>query len=286
MTPLTACPPRLPGVARRRSRSIPDANAAKLQPAHSVSRFAPTTVPAGSEHGKDTADAPFGADGVAGPEPNAMKLFDRLQEAGVDNGLEGVSSDARRGFRRSGAPDGSVVRSPAGTTGAGGDFACRRFMNPERSAMRPATCSNWSPISSDIRNLRPSASPPASASARASCRVEILIADMEVGYGSIRARFATRDRLDREKGAISIVNLSGPFKHFELSWTFRDLPTGGSRIVFSTRYQFSNPALEFLFSRVFASVFSGLTRAFELRANQMAKASSPVQKAPDPPDGP
>ena len=116
--------------------------------------------------------------------------------------------------------------------------------------------------------------------------VEILIADMEVGYGSIRARFATRDRLDREKGAISIVNLSGPFKHFESSWTFRDLPTGGSRIVFSTRYQFSNPALEFLFSRVFASVFSGLTRAFELRANQMAKASSPVQKAPDPPDGP
>ncbi len=46
--------------------------------------------------------------------------------------------------------------------------------------------------------------------------VEILIADMEVGYGSIRSRFATRDRLDRAKGVISIVNLSGPFKHFEI----------------------------------------------------------------------
>jgi coenzyme Q-binding protein COQ10 len=116
--------------------------------------------------------------------------------------------------------------------------------------------------------------------------VETLIADMEVGYGAIRARFATRDRLDREKGAISIVNISGPFKHFESSWTFRDLPTGGSRVVFSAQYQFSNPALEFLFSRVFDRVFSGLTRAFERRANQMANATPLDWKAPGPPDGP
>ena len=58
--------------------------------------------------------------------------------------------------------------------------------------------------------------------------VEILIADMEVGLGSIRARFATRDRLDRAKGAIAIVNLSGPFQRFESHWSFRDLPQGGT----------------------------------------------------------
>ncbi len=102
--------------------------------------------------------------------------------------------------------------------------------------------------------------------------VEILIADMEVGYGSIRSRFATRDRLDRATGIISIVNLSGPFRHFESSWSFRDLPSGGSRIVFATRYQFSNPALEFLFAPVFDRVVSGLTQAFEIRANERARA--------------
>lgn len=114
---------------------------------------------------------------------------------------------------------------------------------------------------------------------------EILIADMEVGYGSIRSRFATRDHLDRTKGAISIVNLSGPFKHFESSWSFRDSLSGGSRIVFSTRYQFSNPALEFVFAPVFDRVVSGLTRAFEVRANELAKARLLDRRAPLPPNG-
>ena len=114
---------------------------------------------------------------------------------------------------------------------------------------------------------------------------EILIADMVVGYGSIRSRFATRDRLDRAKGAISIVHLSGPFKHFESSWSFRDLPRGGSRIAFSTRYQFSNPALEFLFAPVFDRVVSGLTRAFEMRANEMANAQFLDRRAPKTPGG-
>lgn len=109
---------------------------------------------------------------------------------------------------------------------------------------------------------------------------EVVIADMEVGYGSVRSLFATRDQLDRAKGAISIVHLTGPFKLFESSWSFRDLPRGGSRIVFSTRYQFSNPALEFLFAPVFDRVVSGLTRAFEVRANEMAKARLPDQGAP------
>lgn len=115
--------------------------------------------------------------------------------------------------------------------------------------------------------------------------VEVLIADMEVGYGSIRSQFATRDRLDRAKGAISIVHLSGPFKHFESSWTFRDLPSGGSRILFTTRYQFSNPALEFLFAPVFERVVSGLTRAFEVRANELANAHLPNRKTAQPSDG-
>ena len=60
--------------------------------------------------------------------------------------------------------------------------------------------------------------------------VEILIADMEVGYGSVRVQFTTRDRLDREKGVISVVNIDGPFRYFESHWSFRDLPQGGSRI--------------------------------------------------------
>ena len=45
--------------------------------------------------------------------------------------------------------------------------------------------------------------------------VETLIAEMEVGLGSIRERFATRDTLDRERLRIRIVDLDGPFRRFE-----------------------------------------------------------------------
>ena len=113
--------------------------------------------------------------------------------------------------------------------------------------------------------------------------VEILIADMEVGLGSIRARFATRDRLDRAKGAIAIVNLSGPFQRFESHWSFRDMAGGGSRITFTTQYQFSSPPLAFLFAPLFDRVASGMTRAFELRADQIANTAPPGRKASDQP---
>ena len=99
--------------------------------------------------------------------------------------------------------------------------------------------------------------------------VEILIADMEVGYGSVRVKFATRDRLDRAKAAIAIVSIDGPFRYFEAHWSFRDLPQGGSRITFATRYQFSNPAFDILLAPVFSRVVAGLARAFEKRALQL-----------------
>jgi len=102
--------------------------------------------------------------------------------------------------------------------------------------------------------------------------VEILIADMEVGYGAARATFATRDRLDREKAAISIVSIDGPFRRFESHWSFRDLPHGGSRIAFSTEYQFSNRAFDLLLAPLFGRVVSGLTRAFEQRAMEAGDA--------------
>ena len=144
--------------------------------------------------------------------------------------------------------------------------------------MRPWTCSIWSPISSAIPNLRPFASPRASVGGGANLRERkssLLIWRLDTAR-SVPCSLPEID-FDRAKGAISIVHLTGPFKHFESSWSFRDLPRGGSRIVFSTRYQFSNPALEFLFAPVFDRVVSGLTRAFEVRANEMAKARLPDQ---------
>ena len=89
--------------------------------------------------------------------------------------------------------------------------------------------------------------------------VEVLIADMEVGVGSIRVAFATVDRLNRERRVITIGHLEGPFRYFDSRWSFRDLPRGGSRIVFTTHYQFSSRALELVFAPVFTRLASGMT---------------------------
>ena len=43
-----------------------------------------------------------------------------------------------------------------------------------------------------------------------------LIAEMEVGLGSISQRFATRDTLDRARLTIRVVDIDGPFRRFEI----------------------------------------------------------------------
>lgn len=114
--------------------------------------------------------------------------------------------------------------------------------------------------------------------------LETWITDMEMGYGAVRTRFATRDRLDREKGEIAVVNLSGPFRHFDALWTFHDLPQGGSRIAFTSRYQFSKPAFEVLLAPIFDRVVTSLAKAFVTRAHE--KTTAFVPRPPGPPKAP
>jgi coenzyme Q-binding protein COQ10 len=105
--------------------------------------------------------------------------------------------------------------------------------------------------------------------------VEILIADMEVGYGSVRVPFSTRDRLDREKGVISIVNIDGPFKQFDSRWAFRDLPGGGSRIDFVAKHEFSSRAFDLLLAPLFKRVVASLSGAFVERAMRAGGSALP-----------
>ena len=94
--------------------------------------------------------------------------------------------------------------------------------------------------------------------------VETLIAEVEVGLGPIRERFATRDTLDRERLRIRIVDLEGPFQRFESAWSFHDRPVGrGSRVEVSTEYEFLNPALGLALGPIFDQVFGRLAQAFE-----------------------
>jgi len=103
--------------------------------------------------------------------------------------------------------------------------------------------------------------------------LETLMAEMEVGFGAIRERFATRDVLDRRGGTIRIAYSSGPFRRFESTWTFRDHARGGCRVAFSTDYELRNVALGALLGRMFDEVFRRLAEAFIERAETMSRLS-------------
>ena len=105
---------------------------------------------------------------------------------------------------------------------------------------------------------------------------------MEVGYGRLRVPFVTEDRLDRERREILIVSRGAPFRHFESHWTFRDAE-GGSRIAFSTRYEFASRAFDILFAPVFDRVVASLTQAFVARAEQRGPVVQPKVRPPGQP---
>ncbi len=98
--------------------------------------------------------------------------------------------------------------------------------------------------------------------------IEMLIAEMGVGMGSIHRRFVTSDVLDRARLKIVIHNFEGPFRRFESAWTFRDDPSSGcSRVQFATDYDFESATLGLLLGSIFDAVFSELSQAFAARAD-------------------
>ena len=63
--------------------------------------------------------------------------------------------------------------------------------------------------------------------------LEVLVADMEVGYRAIREKFTSRVTLDRANLKVQVEYVEGPFSYLDNSWSFHDEPDGaGSRIEF------------------------------------------------------
>jgi coenzyme Q-binding protein COQ10 len=98
--------------------------------------------------------------------------------------------------------------------------------------------------------------------------VEILVADMSVGYKSIRETFTTRVTLDRARLRIDVEYIDGPFRFLENRWKF--LKQGeGCDVDFHIAYEFRNFALGMLMGAMFDRAFRKFTSAFEARARQV-----------------
>ena len=107
--------------------------------------------------------------------------------------------------------------------------------------------------------------------------VEMLVAEMSVGYKAISETFTTKVTLDRPKLDIHVSYVDGPFKYLENHWGFR--PDGeGCRVEFAIDYEFRSMALGLLMGAMFDRAFRRFTEAFEARADRLY-GNAPVAKA-------
>jgi coenzyme Q-binding protein COQ10 len=108
--------------------------------------------------------------------------------------------------------------------------------------------------------------------------VEILVAEMQVGYKAIRETFTSRVRLDRPKLEILVEYLEGPFSHLENTWNFSGAQPESSacKVDFFITYEFKSRLLGMLMGSMFDTAFRRFAQAFEARADEVYGKRRPL----------
>jgi len=102
--------------------------------------------------------------------------------------------------------------------------------------------------------------------------VTVLVADMSVGYKSIRESFTSQVVLKPADLVIDVKYLDGPFRYLQNRWVF--VPAGeGSDVQFHIDYEFRNRILGAMMGAVFDRAFRMFSGAFEKRAEEIYGAA-------------
>jgi coenzyme Q-binding protein COQ10 len=96
--------------------------------------------------------------------------------------------------------------------------------------------------------------------------VEVLVADMTVGYKAIRETFTSRVSLDRPRLKILVEYVDGPFSHLQNRWSFKE-EDPGCLVEFYISYEFRSRTLGLLMGAMFDRAFRKFAEAFEQRAD-------------------
>lgn len=97
--------------------------------------------------------------------------------------------------------------------------------------------------------------------------IEMLVADMTVGYKRIRETFTSQVVLKPTENQIDVKYLDGPFKYLDNRWTFRPRADGGTDVEFFIDYEFKSRILGALMGAMFDRAFRMFAEAFEKRAD-------------------
>jgi len=100
--------------------------------------------------------------------------------------------------------------------------------------------------------------------------VEMILAEMQVGFKAICERYTSRVTCDSNKLQILVEYVDGPFKKLENRWTFIDEPRNDDRkassVDFFIAYEFRSMALGLLMGAMFDKAFHKYSDAFVERA--------------------
>ncbi len=102
-----------------------------------------------------------------------------------------------------------------------------------------------------------------------SADVDLLDAEVAVGFAMVKERFATRVRRDAAARRIEVALISGPFKRLHNRWGFHEAPDGGTRIEFDIDFAFKSPVLDALLRANFNSAVERLMSCFDARARTL-----------------
>ncbi|MEE4538563.1 MAG: type II toxin-antitoxin system RatA family toxin [Erythrobacter sp.] len=95
-----------------------------------------------------------------------------------------------------------------------------------------------------------------------------MVADMVVGFKSIRESFTSRVQKDRP-GQIAVHYVDGPLEDLDNVWRFRAINETTCEIDFSVDFQFKNRVFQSLAGRYFDRAFRKMVAAFEARAHEL-----------------
>lgn len=97
---------------------------------------------------------------------------------------------------------------------------------------------------------------------------EVLLAEMDVGYGALRETFSSKVTLDADTPRVTVEYLDGPFQYLDNRWAFDPAP-GGCTVDFYISYELKSLMLQLMVGAVFERAFRRFTEAFEHRARQV-----------------
>jgi len=100
----------------------------------------------------------------------------------------------------------------------------------------------------------------------------VIVSRMTVGFSAFEVGYSNRTTGDALVREISIDAADGPLRYLSALWRFEPQDETHTRVYFSVNYEFSNPVLAAVASRVFAAMFGKILDAFERRAGRLSRA--------------